>query len=440
MATQAVPATLVRAIGRWSLTALVVNSIIGSGIFALPDDIVRYVGGAAPWAYVIAAIGMGLIMASFAEVASQFREAGGPYLYAHATFGRFAGVQMGWFAYLVRVTSAAANANIFVVYLGEFWPGATEPTARALVLVLLIGIFAVVNVRGVKGGARVSDALAVAKVVPIVIFGGLGLWFVGAHVQVSASSEAATAMWVQAVLALVFAFGGFEGAVMPMSEAKDPRRDAPFALFAGLAIVATAYLAVQLVFMGAIPDAAALARPEVQARPVAEAARVFLGAAGAVLIAALVLCSTYGNLAFQFLAAPRLLFAFGQHGDFPRGLAAVHPRFRTPYVAILLHSVLVCAFAIFGTFLWNAILSAVARLVTYGIVCGAVPALRRRDPEAPRLRLPGGWIIPLFGIAFCVVLVAQMQIDHAWVAGIVMLAATINWWSARAARSTHTPS
>jgi amino acid transporter len=228
--------------------------------------------------------------------------------------------------------------------------------------------------------------------------------------------------------------------MMPMSEAKDPRRDAPFALFAGLAIVATAYLAVQLVFMGAIPDAAALARPEVQARPVAEAARVFMGATGAVLIAALVLCSTYGNLAFQFLAAPRLLFAFGQHGDFPRSLAAVHSKFRTPYVAILLHAIFVCAFAIFGSFIWNAILSAVARLVTYGIVCGAVPALRRRDPDASRLRLPGGWLIPLCGLAFCLVLVAQMQVDHAWVAGVVMLAASINWWSARSSRANRTPS
>jgi amino acid transporter len=222
---------------------------------------------------------------------------------------------------------------------------------------------------------------------------------------------------------------------MPMSEAKDPRRDAPFALFTGLAIVAVAYLAVQVVVMGALPDRAAFDRPEVQARPVGEAARVFLGAGGAMLIAALVLCSTYGNLSLQFLAAPRLLFAFGEHGDFPRRLAAVHPRFRTPHVAILLHAFLVCAFAIFGSFIWNAILSAVARLVTYGIVCGAVPVLRRRAPEAPRLRLPGGWLIPFVGLAFCVVLVTQMQVDHAWVAAIVMLAATANWWAARAARA-----
>jgi amino acid transporter len=428
---------LVRAIGRWSLTALVVNSIIGSGIFALPDDIVGYVGAAAPWAYLIAAAGIGLIMACFAEVASQFREAGGPYLYARAAFGPFAGVQMGWFAYLVRITSAAANANIFVVYLGHFWPGAMAPAARALVLILLVGVFAVVNVRGVKAGARVSDAFAVAKVLPIALFAALGLWYVGANVQIATTSAAAGSAWLQAGLALVFAFGGFEGAMMPMSEAKDPRRDAPFALFAGLAIVATTYVAVQLVVMGAITDPADYARSEVQARPVAEAARVFLGPAGAVLIAALVLCSTYGNLAFQFLAAPRLLFALGEQGDFPRALAAVHPRYRTPHVAIVVHAIFVGAFAIVGSFIWNAILSAVARLVTYAIVCGAVPVLRRRSPGAARLRLPGGWAIPLCGLAFCVLLVAQMQADHAWVAGAVLAGAFVNSaWTRRPATSS----
>lgn len=420
------PTGLVRAIGRWSLTALVINSIIGSGIFGLPADIIRRVGAAAPWAYVIAAVGMGLIMASFAEVASQFREAGGPYLYARASFGRLAGVEMGWFAYLVRITSAAANANLFVVYLGGFWAGAMDPGPRAGTLLVLLGLLALVNVRGVKGGARVSDAFVVIKLLPIVLFAGAGLWLVGANIPVGGSG-APPGEWLQAVLALVFAFGGFEAAMMPMAEVKDPRRDAPFSLFTGLAVVALVYLAVQLVVMGAITDPAAFDRPEVRARPVAEAARAFIGPIGAVLIAALVLCSTYGNLALQFLAAPRLLFALGEHGDFPRGLAAVHPRFRTPYVAVLVHAALVCAFAIYGNFLWNAILSAVARLVTYGFVCAAVPVLRRRAPDAPRLTLPGGWLLPAVGLAFCVVLVSQMQAAHAGIAGGVVVAGVVNW-------------
>lgn len=422
---------LVRAIGRWSLTALVINSIVGSGIFGLPDDIARRVGAWAPLAYVLAAAGVGLVMACFAEVASQFREAGGPYLYARAAFGRFAGVQMGWFAWLVRLTSAAANANLFVVYLGEFWRGATEPGPRAIILVSLLGLLAAVNVRGVRAGARVSDVLTVAKLLPIVLFAAAGLWFVGGNIHVG-GSPAPTGQWLQAVLALVFAFGGFEAAMMPMSEVKDPRKDAPFALFTGLAVVALAYLAVHLVVMGAITDPAAFERPEVRDRPVAEAARVFLGGAGASLIAIGVLLSTYGNLAMQFVTAPRLTFAFAEHRDFPPFFAAVHPRFRTPYVAILIHTALVCAFAIFGSFIWNAILSAVARLVTYGLVCAAVPVLRRRAPGAAAFRLPGGWAVPLVGLAFCVLFAAQMEATHARIAAVVVLAGTLNWVWARA--------
>jgi amino acid transporter len=422
--------SLVRAIGRWSLTGFVINAIIGSGIFGLPDDIARRVGAAAPVAYLLAALGIGVVMGCFAEVASRFTGAGGPYLYAREAFGPFAGIQMGWFAWLVRIAAAAANANLFVVYLGQFWSGANDPWPRAMVLLLLFGLLAAINIRGVKSGARVSDVFAVAKLVPIAIFVGIGVWAVGPQVQVG-GTDATSGDWLQAVLTLVFAFGGFEVALMPMSEAKDPRRDAPFALLAGLAIVAFVYIAVHLVFMGAMTDPAALNRPEVEDRPVAEAAGVFLGAAGAAMIAAGVMLSTYGNLAMQFVGAPRLVFALAEQRDFPHVLARVHRRWRTPYVSILLHAAFAAAFAIFGSFIWNAVLSAVARLGTYGLVCAAVPVLRRRDPDSAQFRVPGGWLLPSIGLAFCVVLASQMEAAHARIAAVVAFVALLNWWWVR---------
>jgi amino acid transporter len=422
--------SLVRAIGRWSLTGFVINAIIGSGIFGLPDDIARRVGAAAPFAYLLAALGMGVVMGCFAEVASRFTGAGGPYLYAREAFGPFAGIQMGWFAWLVRIAAAAANANLFVVYLGQFWPGANDPWPRAMVLLLLFGLLAGINIRGVRSGARVSDVFAVAKLVPIAIFVGIGVWAVGPQIHVG-GTEAPSGDWLQAVLALVFAFGGFEVALMPMSEAKDPRRDAPFALFAGLAIVALVYVAVHLVFMGAMTGPAVLDRPEVQERPVAEAARIFLGSAGAAMIAAGVMLSTYGNLAMQFVGAPRLVFALAEQRDFPRVLARVHPRWRTPHVSILLHAAFAAAFAIYGSFIWNAVLSAVARLGTYGLVCAAVPVLRRRDSDGALFRVPGGWLLPAAGLLFCVVLASQMEAAHARIAAVVACVALLNWWRVR---------
>lgn len=409
---------------------MVINAIIGSGVFGLPDDITRRVGKAAPFAYMLAALGIGVVMCCFGEVASRFSEAGGPYLYARTAFGRFAGVQMGWFAWLVRVAAAAANANLFVVYLAEFWPGATDPWPRAAVLLTLVGLLAAINIRGVKSGARVSDAFAVAKLVPIALFVGLGVFAVGPNIDIG-GSNAPAGEWLQAILALVFAFGGFEVALMPMSEARDPRRDAPRALLIGLAIVALVYISVHLVFMGAITDPAALDRPEVRDRPVAEAARVFLGGAGAALIAVGVLLSTYGNLAMQFVGAPRLVFALAEQRDFPAAFARVHPQWRTPYLSILVHAALCAVFAIYGSFIWNALLSAVARLGTYGLVCAAVPVLRRRDPDGALFRLPGGWLLPLIGLGFCVVLAAQMEAAHARIAVVVALIAAVNWFLVR---------
>src|SRR5882757_4527618 len=172
---------LVRALGRWTMVGLVINSVIGSAAFGLPDDLVRFVGNSAPWAYVLAAAGIALFMGVFAELGSQFSEAGGPYLFAREGCGRFWGIQMGWFIWLVRLTSAAANANLFVVYLGEFWPGATA-TGPRLALLVLAGF----------------------------------LW---TGTPVTQPPVAATAAgWMNAVLALLFAFGGFEAALMPLAE------------------------------------------------------------------------------------------------------------------------------------------------------------------------------------------------------------------------------
>ncbi len=417
---------LVRAIGRWTLVALVINGIIGSGIFGLPDDVARLVGRAAPLAYLLAALGIGVIMACFAEVASQFSEAGGPYLYARKAFGRLVGIQIGWFAWLVRLTSAAANANLFVVYLGEFFPAATRPMPRAATLTVLIGLLAIVNIRGVKSGASVSNAFTVAKLLPLWVFIVAGLALVGGRISIGGSAASA-GNWLQAVLVLIFAYGGFEAALMPMGEAKEPRRDAPFALFMALIVVTVVYMLVHFVVMAAITDPAAFNQPEVRERPLAEAARVFLGGGGAALIALGVLVSTYGYLAGQFVSVPRLTFAFAEQRDFPKFFAAVHKRFRTPYVSILVYTALVWVLSIYGSFIWNAILSAVARLFTYGLVCAALLRLRRMQPEAASFRLPAGWLAAFLGMAFCALMVTQMGSEHLKIVLVVAAVALLNW-------------
>ena len=417
---------LVRVLGRWTMVGLVINGVIGSGIFGLPDDLVRFVGNAAPWAYLLATLGVAIFMGVFAELGSQFREAGGPYLFAREGCGRFWGIQMGWFIWLVRLTAAAANANLFVVYLGEFWPGATAPLPRIVLLVLLLGGLVLTNVRGVGGGARLSNYLTAAKLVPIVLLIIAGLLWTGTPVTQPAVA-ASPAGWMNAVLALLFAFGGFEAALMPLAEGKDPRRDIPFALFTGLLVIAGCLLLTQIVAMRTVPNLAD------SARPLADAARALVGPIGAGFIALGAMVSTSGYLSAQLVGVPRQTYAMAERGDFPKTFGQVHERFRTPWVSILIWGVLVLALAIYGNFIWNAIISAGARLVTYGIACVALVRLRQLRPQADAFRLPAGPLIALAGLALCAVLVAQMSATHAVVISLIATIGALNWLAVRRA-------
>jgi len=415
---------LVRAIGRWTLAGLMLNSIIGSGIFGLPSVVAASLGKASPWAYLVAAAGVGVVMGCFAEVASRFREAGGIYLYAREAFGRFAGIQMAWISWLVRVTAAAANANLFVIYLAGFWPAVAQPIPRLLALSLLIGVLAYVNYRGVRAGARMSNVFIVSKLVPLGLFALVGLLLLRAN-PVAAPTFASAGGWLDAVLVLVFAYGGFEGALFPMSEAKDPQRDTPFALFVALAVTAALYTSIQVAVLGA------LASPETVERPLAAAAAQWLGPPGAALMSVAALVSVYGYLSAQILNAPRLTYALAERKDFPQAFATVHPRFRTPHISVVVFALLVWALAAAGSFKWNVTLSAVARLSTFVLTCAAVPALRRKQPGGAAFRIPGGMLIPGLGIAFSLVLVTRMGESELIIVGVTAACAALNWLWAR---------
>jgi len=417
---------LVRAIGRWSLTALVVNSIIGSGVFGLPSAVAGYIGKFSPLAVLLAGVGMGIIFGCFAEVASHFHQAGGPYLYARAAFGRGMGIQMAWMLFLGQVAAPAANANLFVIYLGEFWPHARDPLSRALILTALVGVLAFINVRGVRAGTQVSNFFTAAKLVPLFAVIVMGLFVLRAHpAGISHAAPAAviltTSQWLKAVLLLVFAYGGFETALAPMGEAKDPRRDAPFALFTALVVCTVIYVLIQWVVVGVLPDAAH------SARPLADVARVAAGSLGAGLVAVGALISFYGYLSAKILAMPRVTFALAEQGDFPQAFAAIHPRFRTPYVSILVFAALVWGFALTGEFKWNVTLSAVARLLYYAVCCAALPVLRRKQPDNARFHLPAGNLFAGLAVLMCAVLVTQVDRSQSLIVAATIVLALLNW-------------
>ena len=413
---------LVRAIGRWSMVALVVNCIIGSGIFGLPSVVAGFVGRWSPVAVLLAGLAMAAIIGCYAEAASQFTENGGHYLYVRRAFGRFAGVQVGWMTLLSRLTACAAAVNLLVISLGEFWSHAGDPVPRLAVVSLFVGTLGVANYRGVAAGTLVSNVSVVAKLVPLALVSAVGVAWLATH-QTPAPAAAAGGIdaWLTAVLLLIFAYGGYEAALFPMGEAKDPRHDAGFALFTGLLIVAVLYTVLQLVVVGVLPDAAH------SERPLADAARVMLGQGGAALISVGALIAVYGYLSANLLGGPRGTFALAERGDFPAAFAAIHPRFRTPYVSIAVYALLVWAFALLGSFAWNLTLSAVARLFYYGAVCAAVPVLRVKQPGAAAFRLRGGPVVPALGLAVCLVLLTRVDFSKSLILFAVILAATVNW-------------
>jgi APA family basic amino acid/polyamine antiporter len=415
---------LVRAIGRWSLVALVVNSIIGSGVFGLPSTVAGLIGKYSPYAVLAAGAGMTVIIGCFAEVASRFQGAGGPYLYARVAFGRFMGIQTAWMLWLGQIAAPAANANLFVIYLGEFLPHAKDPLPRALILTLLIGLLAWINIRGVSAGARVSNLFTAAKMAPLFAVIALGLFVLARHhwsLAIAPIAPAGTSQWLKAMLLLVFAYGGFETALAPMSEAQNPRRDAPFALLVALLLCTVVYGLIQLVVVGVLPNAAH------SPRPLADVARMAVGPIGAALVAVGALVSFYGYLSAKILAMPRVPFALAEQGDFPQAFGAVHPRFQTPYVSIIAFSALVWGFALIGEFKWNVTLSAVARLLYYGVGCAALPVLRRKQPEGALFTLPAGNFFAILGVILCLILATRVDFGQSLILIATVALAFLNW-------------
>ncbi len=428
---------LVRAIGRWSLVALAVNSIIGSGIFGLPATVAGLLGKRSVEAVLIAGAAMGVIMACFAEVASQFSEAGGPYLYARAAFGRLTGILVGWMLYLGQTAAPAANANLFVIYLAEFWPAAKEPWPRFAILTLLVGLLALINARGARQGTAVSNVFTVAKLLPLLMVVSAGAAVTIIHpAPWGAAGPMPASAWMKAMVLLIFAYGGFESAMAPMSEAKNPGRDAGFALFAALIACTVIYALVQWVVVGVLRPGAT------SDRPLAEVARITMGNRGAALVAIGALVSMCGYLSAKLLAMPRVTFALAKGGDLPGVFAAVSPRFHTPWFSILFYGAAVWGLAIIGNFTWNVTLSVVARLFYYAVVCAAVIALRRKQPLVAGFRLPGGQVLAVLGVGIAVavgiaaVLAKQVELSKSLILAATIGAALLNWaWVRRAGLS-----
>jgi len=404
------------------------NTIVGAGIAGLPSLLAAHLGRLSPAGYLLAAPGAGLIAACLAEVASQFKQAGGPYLYARIAFGRFMAIQIGWFAWLSRIAAAAAAADLFVSYLAQFFPMVEVSVTRTLVLALLIGLLAIVNYRGVSLGARLSNLFTLAKLLVLAFFicgGVLALLFRPEIRADQPTLPIAAADWLDAILLMTYAYGGFEAALFVSGETRNSRKDAPVALLVALITATILFVSVQYIVVHTLPNAASTTRPA------ADAAGRFLGPIGTSLMAASTLIAIYGYLSANMLHTPRLTFAMGEQGDFPAVFAAVHARFRTPYFSIVTFTVMLVIFATSGSYRWNVALAAVSRLFICGSIVVALPVLRRKSSTVDAFRLPHATLMVMLALAFTGVLMTRIDIRGFGVVAGTFVLAGLNWVWAR---------
>jgi amino acid transporter len=407
-----------RELGRWDLTAIGVNQVIGGALFVQPALYAANVGAWSLW--LVAAVGAAslLVALTFAEVASRFDATGGPYLYTRAAFGRFAAFEVGWMLWFTRVASWAAVVNVLATALSFYLPTLGTGWSRSLFITAVIVAIAWINIRGIRLSSFVLNLLTIGKLLPLVTFVAVGLFFVDGSALVPKGAPTLASLSATGLL-LIFAFGGYEVITVPAGEARDPRHGVPFALIMTIAFVSALTVLVQVVALGTLPNLAA------SKTPLADAASLWMGAAGAALITLGAVFSTAGNNMGGALSGSRNLYALAEQGDLPPVFGRVQPLFRTPVNAIIITSAATLVLAVSGKYADLALVSAISRLLVYLATCAS--ALRLRSPSfanrvnAPRFTVPYGSVIPVSAIIIALAMLTGARRDQL-IAGVVALA------------------
>lgn len=402
-------------VSRWEIVALSINDVIGSGVYLiLPVAAASLLGPASVWAILLAGFAVLLLVLCFAEASSLFDKAGGAVVYTRAAFGDFVGFEVGWMTWIARISSIAALSVFFARAVGYLWPGAQEGTGRWVTIILPLLVLTWINVVGVKKGARTAVFLAFGKVLPLLLLIAVGIFAVDWS-RFSGMPSPPRDKLLEAALLVLFAYAGFENTTAPAGEFKNPKRDVPFALLIQIGIVTAIYTLVQLVAIGTIPNLGE------SPTPLADAGRILMGPVGGFILTLGAVLSVLGTNNNTVLAGPRYLYALAETGKLPQVFAKIHPRYRTPHIAILTQTGVAILLMLTGTAEELAVLSAIARLATYIGTALAVPVLRKKMPATERtIRLPGGPLIPIAALAICVLFLTAAKREN-WIAGGIAL-------------------
>jgi amino acid transporter len=395
---------LPRSLGVWGIWVLAVNGLIGAGIFGLPSIAARFTGVYSPLIFVLCAFLILPIVLCFAELASYFRSTGGPIRYSTEAFGPFIGFQSGWLYYMARVGAFAANSALLVDNVGYFWPVTMSGGGRVFTLALVCGGLTFINIIGSVKAVRSLTMLTVLKLTVLVLLVGVGSGYLGLDVVPRFGGAVPTVSDIgAAALLLTYAYGGFEYAVIPAGEARNPARDMPLALLLALGVVALLYVLIQMVSLAAVPNIAE------STAPLLDTANALIGPVGAMVLVIGVIASVGGNLVAGVFSTPRITYMLSLDGSLPRWFGVVDKKFRTPANSIVFFGLLSFSLAVFGSFIWLVATAVFSRLLVYMLTCGALPKLRKRYADKRGFVLPGGYLIPSLGIGASIWLTLQVS-------------------------------
>lgn len=385
-----------RDIGKWDLVLLMINSIIGAGIFGLPAGLFRLSGIYSVPAMLVCASVIFVLVLVFAEVASRFDKTGGPYLYTHTAFGPLPAFMIGWLLLLTRLATYAALINLFATYLGYFHPIFQDGWMRAGIILTVTIFLSAVNYTGVRNSKHLSNLLAVAKLVPLFLFVGIGLFFLNPGMVDVHQPPPELADFTATVFILVFAFTGFEAILVNTGEIREPGKTIPFALITAILFVGLFYTLIQIVVIGTLPELAT------STTPIADAAERFMGSGGGRFITAGAVISIGGTLHSVMFIGSRLPFALSESKQFPGFFQKLHPHFRTPVYSLVAFSVAALIVSLTGTFTYAVTISVISKIMILLAVCLAMLRLRKTGADTPpHFFLPYGRFWAVLGILAC---------------------------------------
>ena len=411
--------SLTRQLGLWSAVAVLIGSTIGSGIFRSPAGITNRLPGPLPLMSVWIAGGLFALCGALtlAELSGAYPQTGGMYVFIREAWCRVTAFLFGWAELvIIRAASLGAISTTFAEYLLRvlgYDPGLAPYSDWVhYVAAVAIALTATFNYVGVSWSSLVLNLTTLAKygglLFIILLAFAIGLPQTGGHYTPAAPAGSfEIAAFGLALVSVLWAFDGWADLSFVAGEVKDPRRNLPRAIIIGVLAVIVIYILANLAYLAVMPVGEIRTSPLVAA----DVAQRLIGAPGVVFVAITVMLSTFGTLNATLLTAPRIFFAMADDGLFFRKVASVHPRFGTPYVSILLTTVLGVMFVLLRTFEQLADTFVTAIVPFYALAVGAVFVLRRRAGYEPPFRTPLYPVVPALFILATLFLLGNAILD-----------------------------